>query len=252
MINVAEPSYKSLLLKILFGDTELAKGTGFLVSSREGSPLLITNRHIVTGKHQKTGQALDQNGSLPDRLIVKHNKLNKLGEWVETIEPLYNEDGEPRWIEHPTLGKNADFVALPLSQLDDVDIHPYDPYATNPPIIVDMADAVSVVGFPFGVTVGESLAVWATGFVASDRTVDYDNLPIFLIDCRTRQGQSGSAVIAYRSSGKITLPDGRDKIYVSPVYRFLGIYSGRINKDSDIGIVWKTKAIQELLDSIKF
>lgn len=29
--------------------------------------------------------------------------------------------------------------------------------------------------------------------------------------------------------------------------RFLGIYSGRINSESDIGIVWKASAIADLL-----
>ena len=32
--------------------------------------------------------------------------------------------------------------------------------------------------------------------------------------------------------------------------RFLGVYSGRINAESDIGVVWKASAIAELLDTI--
>ena len=32
--------------------------------------------------------------------------------------------------------------------------------------------------------------------------------------------------------------------------RFLGIYSGRINPESDLGIVWKARAIAELVESM--
>jgi hypothetical protein len=89
-----------------------------------------------------------------------------------------------------------------------------------------------------------------TGFIASEPAINFNNLPIFLIDCRSRPGQSGSAVIAYRSGGLVGLEDGSSVNYSAPVTRFLGIYSGRINEQSDIGIVWKAQAIQDLVNSI--
>jgi hypothetical protein len=109
---------------------------------------------------------------------------------------------------------------------------------------------VSVVGFPFGKTGGGSLGIWATGFMASEPSVDYDGLPVFLIDCRSRQGQSGSPVIAYRSGGMVAMADGGSAAFSGAVCRFLGIYSGRINAESDLGIVWKASAIKELVDDI--
>ena len=36
-----------------------------------------------------------------------------------------------------------------------------------------------------------------------------------------------------------------------PVARFLGIYSLRVHKDSDLGMVWKASAIAELVDSVR-
>ena len=33
------------------------------------------------------------------------------------------------------------------------------------------------------------------------------------------------------------------------IQKYLGIYSGRIDKESDLGKVWKVKAITDLLDS---
>ncbi len=38
---------------------------------------------------------------------------------------------------------------------------------------------------------------------------------------------------------------------IGEVIRFLGIYSGRINEESDLGIVWKATALSELVAAIK-
>jgi len=115
--------------------------------------------------------------------------------------------------------------------------------------LIAPAEVVSVVGFPFGLTAGGCLAVWATGFVATDHDIDYADLPIFLIDCRSRQGQSGSAVIAHRTGGAVATEQGA---MVGPgvMTRFLGIYSGRISGESDLGFVWKAAAIQQLVNGI--
>jgi hypothetical protein len=93
--------------------------------------------------------------------------------------------------------------------------------------------------------------VWATGFVASEPDIDFGNLPVFLIDCRSRQGQSGSAVIAYGDGGMFAMEDGSTAVMPGEVIRLLGIYSGRINEQSDLGIVWKVSALQELVAANK-
>lgn len=177
-----------------------------------------------------------------------HNRASSLGQWVAKVEPLCVNQ-EPLWVEHPIMGPRADFVALPLTQTQDIQLYPYSLGVDDPPILVAPAEVVSVVGFPFGLTAGGCLALWATGFVASDPDIDHMNLPIFLIDCRSRQGQSGSAVIAYRTGGAVATEQA---VVVSggPMTRFLGIYSGRVNAESDLGFVWKAAAIQELVNSI--
>jgi hypothetical protein len=232
-----------------FRGQPLATGTGFVAVSSRG-PVLITNRHNVTGRHPQTGQPLSPTGGIPDEIVIVHNRLNRLGEWLGRVEPLVDTNG-PRWVEHPVLGDQADFVALPMTQLEDVQLYPYDLSDTGPRIFCGPADIVSVVGFPFGLQVGGSMAIWATGFVASEPVIDYNNLPIFLIDCRSRPGQSGSAVIAYRSGGMVGLEDGSTAQFSGPVTRLLGVYSGRINEQSDIGLVWKAHAIRVMVDAIK-
>ena len=207
----------------------------------------MTNLHNVTGRHPQTGQPLSATGGIPDHITIMHNVLNRLGTWVPVQEALSNGPTK-RWIEHPILAERGDFVALPLENLQNVHLYPYDVANPGPEVVVGPAATVSVVGFPFGMTAGGLLPVWATGFVASEPDIDFNELPTFLIDCRSRPGQSGSPVIAYRS-GAVAMADGSTAVG-GTVFRLLGIYSGRINDQSDIGIVWKVKALQELIASI--
>lgn len=248
-MTIALPSVQSLLLQLVFGDQVLGTGTGFVVHS-PGGPVLITNRHNVTGRRQDNSQPLSPTGGVPDRINIVHNVKDKAGTWVGRFEQLYDR-AAPRWIEHPTIGANADFVALPLANLADVGLYAYDVDNPGPGILCGPADALSVIGFPFGLQAGGSFAIWATGFMASEPEVDFDQLPVFLIDCRSRPGQSGSAVVAYRNGGAVPLASGHTVMYSGPVSELLGIYSGRINEQSDIGIVWKISAVRELVHSIQ-
>lgn len=249
-MSILKPSVQSLFLQMKVNGKTLASGTGFIANSLRG-PVLITNRHNVTGRNNVTGDYLSATGCYPDEIVIIHNKAAKLGTWVPRNEPLYK-DEKPLWIEHPTFGAKVDFVALPLTELNDVELYPYSLGLGDPQISVSPSDTVSVIGFPFGLTGGGSLAIWATGFMATEHDIDYDNLPIFLIDCRARQGQSGSAVVAHRNGGMIGMEDGSTGGFTGPITRFLGIYSGRINEQSDLGIVWKASAIRELVNSIRY
>lgn len=247
-MKILQSSVKSLLLILRSQGQNLSVGTGFVAESVRG-PVLLTNRHNLTGRHNQTGVILSSTGAVPDEVVIIHNRANRLGEWLKRLEPLY-ESGKPLWYEHPSLGKRADMAALSLAQLEDVQIYPYSLGVGDPFIKYCPSDIISVIGFPFGLQGGGSLAIWATGFVATEPDIDYEGLPNFLIDCRSRQGQSGSAVIAHRNGGMVDLEDGSSSIFSGPVSRFLGMYSGRINEQSDLGIVWKASALQQLVSSI--
>lgn len=247
MTTILLPSVQSLLIQMYFGNQTLGTGTGFVVESAAG-PVLVTNRHNATGRRQDDNQPLSPTGGIPDRFGIVHNQKGKLGSWVVKPEPLLT-GGAPRWKEHPSLGAKADMVALPLTELHDVELYPYNVVDTGPKVRFGPAETVSVVGFPFGMQGGGSLAIWATGFVASEPDIDMGDLPVFLIDCRSRPGQSGSAVVAHRT-GAVAMEDGGTAI-MGHATRFLGIYSGRINEQSDLGIVWKASAIREMIESVK-
>jgi hypothetical protein len=46
------------------------------------------------------------------------------------------------------------------------------------------------------------------------------------------------------------MDDGSATAFEGSVSRLLGIYSGRINDESDLGIVWKVSAVAELIAAI--
>jgi hypothetical protein len=86
------------------------------------------------------------------------------------------------------------------------------------------------------------------GTVATEPSIDFQQLPCFLVDSRTRPGQSGSPVIAYHAGGAVPMQGGGVGVFAGPAQRLLGVYSGRVSEESDLGFVWKTSAVREILE----
>lgn len=250
--NLEIPTMKSLFIEMYFGDTLLSSGTAFLVArDRESHCCLFTNRHNVTGRNQDTGACLSSNAAIPDNILIYfHKEADEPGSWIKLKLPLYRADDTPYWFEHPTLGGAVDAVALNLSWGSDIAKYPYylQSGLDRHGLLVSPSETVSVIGFPFGLSAAGKFPIWATGFLAQDLSLLNPSKPVFLIDCRTRQGQSGSAVVAYRTTNSRRIEGGKILSTMSAETRweFLGIYSGRINSESDLGRVWHVSAIEEI------
>ena len=106
----------------------------------------------------------------------------------------------------------------------------------------------------FGQSSVERFPIWATGFLAQELSLVTPEKPTFLIDCRTRQGQSGSAVIAFRPQGYRQIRDGREVAVHTPVTtcEFLGIYSGRLSAESDLGRVCHVSVIAAIMGAAEY
>ena len=252
--NIRAESKRSLFLSVLSNGEQIATATGIIGRSGLGKYALLTNWHVVSGTNPYTNEIK----GYPDALVIHHlAKTHEEGHlrWVQITEPLLDADEQPLWKEHPTHGKMVDVAALPLTQMDGIQL--LTSVGCDEPDYNDLdcgpADIVSVIGFPLGISSSgmkaeDKLAVWATGFIASEPSVNYHGRPCFLIDSRTREGQSGSAVVSFRSGG--TFVPGPDYALMGDVCEFLGLYSGRVHKDADIGFVWKKKALEEVLDEM--
>jgi hypothetical protein len=144
--RVSEPSFQSLFTEMKTGDVVLASGTSFVVTGPMGKFFLLTARHNLTGRHQKTNEPLcKKTGGIPDTLVVWHNAKSELGHFIPVSLPLLR-DGHRCWIEHPTLGAQADIAAIPLLATDAVDLYPYKAEHLAH-MEIEPAQPVSVVGF---------------------------------------------------------------------------------------------------------
>lgn len=245
VMTIARPSVASLFLQMTWQGHPLGCGTGFVVQ-KQGAAYLVTNRHNLAGV-DADGHPCSSRGVVPDAVQIQHN-APQLGSWLLREERVTDEHERPLWLEHPTLGSRVDVVALELQNAVGVRICPYDPWTVEPNVVVSVAQDVSIIGFPFGMTSGGGFGIWSRGTIATEPAVDHDGLPLFLIDSRTRQGQSGSPVIIYGLSGSVPMANGNIIMDGGTVEKFIGIYSGRINKESDLGFVWKAAAVGDVVE----
>lgn len=232
-----------LQLESFLGDDSLMYGTGFIINHNTQN-FLITNWHVVTCRSTSNKQPiLDTGQADPDKLKIWYHQKDELGVWELFDEQLLNDNsGEKMWLEHPD-GSEIDVVALPISISENVKVNPLDLNLSNTDLIITPSEPVSIVGFPYGQGSVGKFPIWKTGHIASDIDLDYDGKPVFLIDASTLPGMSGSPVIAKRIGMQTT---SKGLIMGGTSRKFLGIYSGRIQERSELGIVWKP----EVLDSI--
>jgi hypothetical protein len=238
-------SCRSLIIKTYFDGQLLCQGTGFIVE-KNNAPFLITNFHIIAGRDPVTLQPIHKAGGIPNTIKVLHHYTKQLGNWQPSTYPLFDANQNQLWLEHPTL-KGIDIVALPLAIHDaNIKIYPFNLNLANTDLIPTPAMSVSIIGFPLGISAGGSWPIWKTGHIATDPDVNYDGRPSFLIDATTRGGMSGSPVVI-RLNGGFNTRSGNMILAGGFTTKFLGVYSGRINDDAEIGRVWRPHLINEIL-----
>jgi hypothetical protein len=211
-------------------------------------------------------------GAVPTRLrLALHkniggNAISKSQKVACDID-LNNESGEaPEWLEHPAHKFKVDLAVIKIPNDEkfraSVTCHYLAEYKDfQGDFLPSVMNDVFVIGYPWGLTGGDlALPLYKRGSIASEPIVDHGNLPRFLIDCRTANAMSGSPVICSHSG--IWAPGGfSNSSILGTVENFAGVYSGRLianeldedKKDADrvseIGIVWKKKALDEIIDS---
>ena len=244
MAGIDPLSGRSLFVEMLCKGEPLASATGFTVEHR-AAYFLITNWHVLAGRHADTGAVLSESGSVPDEVRIFHHGT-ALGKWLTRNEPLTTPEGAQRWIEHPQ-GNNVDVAALPLASIDgDIRIYPFDLSLADTDMLPEVAMPVSIIGFPLGLAGPGKFPIWKTGHIASEPHLNYNDQPVFLIDATTRPGMSGAPVVLKMNSGYRT-KSGNVMIAGGVRTLFLGVYSGRIHGQSEIGKVWRPKVITEIL-----
>jgi hypothetical protein len=244
-INIDPLSATSLRVEPRFDSTVLGSATAFIIRFNNND-YLVTNWHVVTGRDPDTGQCLDKNASVPNEILVNFHARGKLGTWKKVVIKLFDSDGKSRWVEHP-LGKEVDVVAIRIDASEDVDLHCLDLGLGDVDIVPMPAMPISLIGYPLGLTAGDSWPIWKTGHIASDPDIDFQlGRPAFLIDATTKSGMSGAPVVLRLD--RYQKKDGDHVIAGGITTKFMGVYAGRIHDDSDVGRVWRPFVITELLN----
>ncbi|WP_199253628.1 hypothetical protein [Mycolicibacterium mengxianglii] len=252
----------------------LAFGSAFIFEL-DGQQFLVTARHNVTGRHWQTGEFLGGYSMAPTHIVI--NLLAKppeggwrigpseVGEHVGSTQiklrsflvPLLSEDWKPGWLEHPVFGSDVDVAVLPVDFTDPEAfvvawktpvVEAREPHQAPWPNLA-AGEEVFVVGYPNALMTGPMFPLWIRGSIASEPHFGYGvaekHLPLMLIDARTRQGQSGSAVMRHRPAGTvITRNNGELGVTTAPVSQLVGVYSGRTSDESDLGFVWRMDEVE--------
>lgn len=262
-------SFIPLLLHIITKTTdpiaprtiETSQGTGFLYE-KDNIVYLITNRHVITERDCENNILPYMKGGIPTQVefmfsTCTDTHINKFPNPLSV--PLYTIENKPKWLVHPNY--KIDIVALPLGRSE---AKPERLASINNTIeftddmVISVAEDVFIVGYPYGRTSGERtpLPIWKRATIASEPTENYyaDGRKTFLIDTTTRSGMSGSPVIIYKLGTYMT-STGTTVLSTRPSFKFLGVYSGRIDGDRELdsylGIVWKKELIDEIIDGGK-
>lgn len=247
-VKIDPLSVTSFYLKLRVNANLLSNATGIIVE-HNSKYFLVTNWHVLSGRHAETGKPLSPTAGIPDEVRIAHHDKSQLGVWHFVGERLLNSDGSPRWISHPE-GSKVDVAAVELQNIkSNIRIYPFDLQLAEVDLLPQPAMPVSVIGFPLGLRPNAFFPIWKTGHIASDPDLDYGGRPAFLIDATTRNGMSGSPVVM-RVSGAYTTSDGTYMVTGGVRTKFLGIYSGRIHDDAEIGCVWRPHVISELLAGV--
>lgn len=259
--KINKDTLKTVYLEVFFNEIKLSTATGFILRESE-KYYLVTNRHVVTGRNAFTNECIKkETGAIPNSLIVHLNFLitenKKKRFWANPFNiPLYDELDNIKWLELPKerkvdigiidLTNMINTVILNLKNMlnaSNVQIFSYN-YKDLNIEHKKVGQEVNVVGYPFGLTTITNgyFPAFTRGTISSEWDLNL-NVPLdeecknrilanaFLIDARTRMGQSGSPVITFDKS-----------------HYLLGVYSGRVDKESDLGYVWKSELIKEIIE----
>lgn len=258
-LNIVNPDYLSRTTQqLIIGFEEtgniLSTATGFLYSLNKYT-YLITNWHNVTGRNPVTGETVSENnGGIPN-FFLTYLRVKNGGGASEREEILLYEDEEmtkPKWLIHPVHKEQVDVVAIKLVKSERLIYTSINDADFEKNIEPEVGDECFVIGYPFEDLRYLGLPIWKKASIASEPTVNEDQLPKILIDTATRPGLSGSPVIFQRNgvhnskNNELTL----DTIF-GRIRGFLGVYSGRIGKgeiNAQLGIVWKKKVIDEIIN----
>lgn len=257
-------SYTTTRIELLFGDTVLATGTGFVMhyASHYG---LVTNWHVFSGRSPIDEKCISKTGGIPNRarfhvaLVHQGTKAEGYSEsiYFQPMEiKLYRDEDmrEPVWFDDRATKPHSDYVVLPLwphipelqsegyslrhilgglvatREKGDFEAVPVDAVHYLYP---GVGRQVFIIGYPAGIDNDGIFPIWKGGTVATEPYIEraiggVETKDVFLVDGLTRSGMSGAPVVCLPYKDEILVTDGGFAVTLKegePL--LLGVYAGR-------------------------
>ena len=288
---MAAASNSVVHLTMRFQKTELSIGSG-VIYKHGSEYYIVTAWHNLTGRHSETLKPLSKNLAIPDNVVVNlavnTSTFGLVTRHPITI-PLI--DGEKSlFYIHPKNWPRVDVAIIPFDPratfLSEVylstgeyrdiefspimkvygggatDICPIQNYLVpNAEVIanwfdnVDVTEELFIPGFPHNVQDFYAQPVWKRATIASSVQHGWNKEPKFLIDSASKSGMSGSPVLYYNPNGRVRIRGVAHQLGQEAVI-LTGIYVGRIGikgeEDPQIGMVWKSSVIDEIIEAMHF
>ncbi|MFT3741082.1 MAG: serine protease [Gammaproteobacteria bacterium] len=255
------------VIKILFNETFLSHATGFIYKY-ENKDYLITNWHVMSGRHAVNKRPLNDYSALPNVLqifptVYDGKTCRRLNSGIK-INLRNSDDSSYLWLEHPLYSNEVDVSAIEIPEPQEKLAHVNMVFDRETCYETHIAQDVFILGYPLENYIISGFPIWKRGTIATSPAFNVSGTPKYLIDTATRSGMSGSPVFASflntgfrRATGELVRP-GKDKLRDSdfscafPIFEFIGVYSSRIGDPSvndtlQLGNVWKASVIEEII-----
>jgi len=224
---------------------------------------IVTNRHVLLPK-------VEGNEIIPDTITFHVRKVVGQGiVWESVI--LDVTEIKKRLKLHTDSG--VDVAILRVDDLLREHMKPGNLYMTlssvseedlpeNKNISAEVADDVVIIGYPKGFYDEKNIyPIVKSGIIATRWGMNFNDMPVFLIDAKLFPGSSGSVVVTKPISSIVA--EGPMKDERETQFAFLGVYSGEpfrqqepidldditiIRKDSfNVGTVWYGKLVVDIV-----
>ena len=234
------------LITMMQGGTGVGTATGFFYV-KNNTTYLVTNRHVVIDEAKS---------HKPEALRLKlHTDARDLTKNVDRTIPLYN-NGKARWHAHkdyPKVPVDVAVIEMERKQLEGTAITklssssflPTDKYPVAP------GEDVIVLGFPRGLSdTKHNLGLLRNALISSAYGVQFQGVPMFLVDANLHPGMSGSPVM---TKPRTMVPSKSGfTISQTPVTFFVGIFSSTLSavlpsqqaEPLGLGSVWYAHLIE--------
>ncbi len=224
---------------------------------------IVTNRHVLLPK-------VEGNEIIPDTITFHVRKL--VGQGI-VWEPVILDVTEIKKRLKLHTDSEVDVAILRVDDLLRERMKPGNLYMTlssvseedlpeNKNISAEVADDVVIIGYPKGFYDEKNFfPIVKSGIIATRWGMNFNDMPVFLIDAKLFPGSSGSIVVTKPISSIVA--EGPMKDERETEFAFLGVYSGEpfrqhepidlgdiiiIRKDSfNVGTVWYGKLVVDIV-----